>query len=369
MNADKKRKLAAIAVASVVVLITGVNWIHSEAEMSRKLEPLMQSAGEHLSVGFRSGEEQAAFERRRLAFESMWKARDERDVAAELLPFLSDPSENLRVRAVRALGHLESAQAEAPLQALLDKSGKARGPQYEAVRGVASVTLRLALGRIRSREQKGEPRIAALAKSVGLTPAELVGLSQRINSRQGRYDAGSAADQIVEEIVDALYAMIKRGDNVSGVVKRLTLNPAQRVKLETAALPPEQEVEMLLDYLEQREIVTGDEMELGKHLSGMGPQAANQVLARLEQMQQQPKQIKGRGYSVLFDAVAEMKGPEALPLLRRFEQNSFDRWIPHYAKLARQEIEREEAMKRGDPKALSVPGYIVNPAEVLRPNP
>jgi hypothetical protein len=365
MNGNNKKVLAIVIVGSVAILVFVLNWMRSEANLSQKLKPLLQPSGQHMSVNFGSGEEYAAFQHRRVEFESIWKARHERDVAAEILPFLSDPAEGLRSRAVHALGHLESTEAEAPLQALLDKSAKARGLQYDQVRGVNVNTVRLALSRIHTRDVKGEQRIAAIAKAMGLTLAELVGLSQRVNSKQGRYSAGMPGDRIIEEVVDVLYTMTRRGENTSGIVRRLTLNAAQRVKLEAGALPPQQEAEMLIDYLQQCKVITGDEYELVPHLVQLGAEVSNQAISRVEQMKRNPNLFNGSGYKILLLAAAETKGTEILPLLRQLEEQSTDKWVPRYAQQVRQQIEREEAMRRGDPKAFSVPGYIVDPKEAL----
>jgi len=245
MRKHKTKKLAAAA-ALLGVIVTGALWTRSEM----KVRAYTQQSEEHGDRSVLPPEQRAAAILRGRKFERIWSERNQRNVTAELIPFLDDPLDSLRLQAVQALSELEDPQAEAPLQALLDKIQQAKSQSQRApVAGVPEVNLRLALGRIRSRDLKGEKRITSMAQSVGLSLEELARVSQQTNSNGGSQMPESSGDQIVESIVDTLHSMAKRGEDVSSIANRLALNPAQARKVKAASLPSDQEVTAILDYL------------------------------------------------------------------------------------------------------------------------
>jgi hypothetical protein len=294
---------------------------------------------------------------------ALLEARHTRDITSELLPYLNDPLPERRARVVRAFAEMESPAAEAPLQARLNQVQAARSDyRYDTDKDVPETTLKLALAHIRTRSRKGETRIIAMAQSMGMSVQELVQLSQRLNSPRGYRTMLDPDNEILENIVTTMYRMIKRGERVDRIMQQLTLNPVQRLKLQASSLPPQREVKAILDYLQERQAVTGDDYMLGQHLVQIGPEATRQVMARLEQMKQQPELMKSKGYIVLFHVASDMKGPEALPLMQYFERTSTDKWVRNKAKFTRQRIEREE-YRKNHPDEVLPPGFIVRSEE------
>ena len=315
--------------------------------------------------------------KRRRHFDRLWAARLQRNMAADLLPFLQGPDVDLRQRAVQGLGRLESSQAEAPLSRLLQEREKLSDEQLQMLKdrqkplkdakdgerylsdqkrfedngkrlrqsGLPPLVLQLALGRIRSRDFKGQEKVGAFAKSIGLSWDEVIQLSEKVNNPRDRAGEETPGYQIMEEVVDLLYTMRKRGEDISALQRPLTLNPVQELKLQAASLPVEQEIKLILDYLAQRPAVTSDELNLTGYLVALGVPAKEQVLQRLKDMKRQPERyLRGNhGYSIVFDTAAEMGDRRALPLLKHFERDT-DRWVSSNAEQARQRLEGQPAV-------------------------
>lgn len=288
-------------------------------------------------------------------FESVWKTRKEKNVVPLLVPFLSDPFPALRVRAVRALGELENPTAQPALQALLERIEAADKNHESRPVDIPLVTLSLALGRIASRGMKGKAKISTVLKRVGLTWETFVQLSKKVNGTQrfGSIDGEPAGDEIVNTVVDLLYAMGKRGENAQALAKELTLTPSQKVIVEVAGLPEDQEIQVVLDHLVNVYVVTSDDTLLSQHLARLGPKAVLALLQRLEDMKQNPKKYSGlepdpsypgaflehMGYVNLFDAAVKTQDPRMIPTLKYFEQNAQGR-VRTKARMMREIIER-----------------------------
>ncbi len=146
--------------------------------------------------------EKAAMVQRRLQFCRLWQARHERYIASEIIPYLGDPHYRIRTRAVVALGRLEEADGEAPLVAFL--AGKHLD---EDLGGVPRVSVDLALARIRARGLSGRAKGEAIAAGAGLSFAQVVRLSNRVNNTARAFTKGSPGDLIVDEMVDVLYCI------------------------------------------------------------------------------------------------------------------------------------------------------------------
>lgn len=361
---SKQVKITVAAVLAAALLVAG-NRMYGEFVLGG----LARTENARRKMPFRTRQERKAWLERSDRFAALALARRQRDVASELLPFLQDPAEPLRLRAVKLLGRLESAQAEASLEAL---ANRLKGPGAsvarkhadssrvsEAVREESMFpTLDLALARIRARNLNGWTKVQALAKSVGLSFDEVVRLSHKVNDPvEGKYASGSAGYEIVDEMVDMLYQMGKRGEDIRPVANRLTLRPAQKVKLQAASLPLEQEITLILNYLSQVKMVGGSEFDLAEHLSASGAPASNAVIRRIRDALQRSEQrlqdstVSAAGCSILFRFANRADDTRAIPLLKQFEKkfkddfvrdsNSPEGWIYAEAQRAREDLEKE----------------------------
>jgi HEAT repeat protein len=334
MNSKPRR--IAVAVMLGVALLAGIDRVRSEIVLFR----LTQGASHSPDFPRPSLQERIAYARRANQFDRIWSARGQRDVTAELVPFLQDPDDYLRRRAARSLGLLESPAAVAPLEAAL-RSPRLRtnGP----LGALEHTQLQLALGRIRSRGVHGTARVTAVAGSVGLSLSDLARLSQKINGpERSAHLSGTPGDLVIQEIVELLYMLAKRNEDISPVTARLTLTPGQQLTLQGAVLPPEQEIRLYLDYLSQRSVLNGDERVVEQRLLALGPQATELILQRLGEMWRHPEQYRQpRSYKLVFGLAQETRDPRVRPLLEQFRQSMNPR-IRHYAELALQSIERRE---------------------------
>jgi hypothetical protein len=311
---SKWRKLTVAGVLGTV-LLAGVHRARSEFVVYRLTQP-----GPHLShIPLPSPQERVAYARRSDQFNRIWSARSQRDVAAELIPYLQDPDEYLRIRAARALGLLESPAAEAPLAARI-KEMQPDTP-WEAVE---LVKLQLALGRIRARNLRGEARVTRVIQSVGLSLPDLGRVTERINGPQrSASSTGTPGYAVVQDVVELLYAMAKRGEDIRPVTARLTLTPAQQLTLQGAPMPLEQEITLFLDYLSQLSVLNGDHRVVEERLLGLGSKAKERIIQRLDEMRRHPEQYRQPGsYAVLFRLAVETGDPRIPGLVQLFERHA-----------------------------------------------
>lgn len=324
-----------MGVAAVAAGFAVVQRVRSDWTVGRLVR-----ARERSSTPFRNRAERDAWRQQYRRFCNLWLERHQRDITADLLPCLEEPGPVvLRERAARALGRLESPAAEAPLAALLQRVQRSDRTEEEAV---PIHTVELALARIRSRAQPVAARVEALARSVGLSTSDLSLLSQRVND--SRSDAaGTPGYETIEEVVDLLYSLGKRGADIHPLTERLVLSPAQQVKLKAASLPLEQEVTLLLNHLSNVSVLKGDDYVLMHHLVGLGPIASQLLIQRLDEMWHQPSRYpQPRGHKVLFRAVALTADEEAVPVLRQFGRHP-NQYISAQARIAIQDIQHQSA--------------------------
>jgi hypothetical protein len=363
----------------------------------------MQTVDRHINVKPLSPEEQKAYDKRYERVCAIWLARHQRDVAAELLPFLYDEVPLLRLRVVAALGKLESAVAEQPLQEALvavlrhnvarleaklktlETNKKSDIPDRgidtsavetslrreietareklaefepaesappiknaELLRELPEFTLRLALARIRSRNLKGQAKIDALCAGMGTTWQEVRQFSVKIyGPKSSGYELQSPQGVMVSVIVDVLYHMGKKGENIEPFEQALTLSNAQRTKLKAATVSTEEEIKLILDYVAQVKINKEEDHALAvSHLLGLGKQIETPLFERLTYLrthlpENQIETVHGKrigaGYISLFRAARNTGNPRFVPLLQAFEReyiNSFDPQVAHQAYLA-----------------------------------
>jgi len=379
---SKKSKMAMAAMAAVTavggVLIAGANRMRSEAVLDNltrtanteepaqteaaTLDNLMHTeetgpAGNHKEPRPYINEmDRKAWLARNQHFVKLWLVRHERDVTDEIIPFLKEPDPNLRERAVRALGRLESAEAEAPLQAILQRQQEARQKRENLKREerIPELPLKLALGRIRARDLKGKAKLDEVAKNVDLASYDQVlQLAQRFGVQIRDKDANtrqeailSSAMQILLEYIDLLHMMGRQGENIQALGSdRLAVVPGFQMRLKGATMPVEQEIKMILDHATSPQGGIFPE----SYLLGLGPRAIEMLIQRLQDIQRNPEkynlgapQAIGRGYDHLFLGAAMTGDPRVIPLLKQFEKYP-DPNVSGYAQQARRLAEMGEA--------------------------
>lgn len=257
----------------------------------------------------------------------LWLVRDKRDVTPQIVPFLKDEYWLLRYNAARILGRTESPVAERHLQKLLTAAQR-----NKASRPVDPAALRLALARNRTRGLKGQAKLTAFAKGMGLSFDEAVRLPAKLGAERlkGR-GAGSQGEKITREMVDMLYTMGKRGENTRPLVGRLTLLPAQRVLLQGVGLSPDQEAKRIVNYLANLNTITPGDMELTQlYLPSLGIHATQAVVQRLGETKGGRVSLGGEGRSALIDAVRWNSDPRALALLKSLRKSD-DPWVRNFA--------------------------------------
>lgn len=297
----------------------------------------------------------------------LWQHRGKRDISNELLPLLDKPDFQIREFAVRALSKLESPAAERPIANLRVKQQQELQAYlnarrlYESRRNsnnpimrwpvesrqISELTLRMALARIHSRNLKGQAKVEAISKEIGIPWPKLVEGSHTINGKYRFYAYGSVGSQVIREIVDVLYTMKRRGEDINGVASDLILNPTQKIRLKGAALPEKEEAELLLDYVMPMRSITAETMPVSDYLCMLGQPAVEPVLSRLQDMKDHPQTYENtHGYGLLFLAADSLADPRVLPLLRHFENSKTNR-VGHYARQSR--IPLEQNLKRKKP--------------------
>lgn len=296
--------------AAVCLMLLGINYIRSE----RVLNGLLAQEQGRLSAQRRTPQQRAMWLKQNRRLADLWLARQQRDVTPDLLPLLKSADADIQRRVVRALGRLESPKAQKPLELLL-KQGRQN-------QGALTTTLKLALGRVKGHNLKGQAKVEAVAQSVGLSYAQVARLSQKVNAPRSQAQ-GTKGDEIVDEFIDLLYFMGKYGQNIHLLSRKLTLNPAQRVVLKAASLSTNQEITLILDYLSTVDVEGDDDSGLAdRHLLQLGASANNQLVLRLKDVKQNPdKYVQHNGYVFLFRAASKTGDARAQAALKQIESD------------------------------------------------
>lgn len=365
---NRNRKLQTISVAAIVLTVvmgvalvvgtgrtrktTGSDREAVAADAKKKdreavLKSLLQAQVKHerrKNPWGNKWEDRKEWSQRGRRFGNLYLTRHESDVVSDLIPFLQDTDENRRDHAAQILGELENARAEAPLQAKLQgaetynerlrKQPKKMMDEesQEEENLIAPLTLKLALGRIRSRNVKGKAKLNKVAQSVDLTYDEVVQLAQMFGAQIRSEDAPvrqaavrSSGYRILTEFIDLLHTMGRRGEDIQALgASGLAVVPGFEMRLRGATMSLEEEIEMILDHATSPGGGTFPEY----YLLSLGPRATEMLIDRLEDIARQPDKYKlgasqaiGNGYVNLFRAAAMTGDPRVIPLLRQFQKH------------------------------------------------
>lgn len=289
---------------------------------------LSQSEGHSDEIGFSSAEERKAGNQKYSTFCGLWTRRHEREVGAEMLPYLNDKVYGMRWRTIQALGRLEYVGAEASLQTLNKSNPAAKPVSDEAgipalVGGKFYPVLPLAIGRIQAHDLKGKARVEKVCQSVGLSFAQVALLSQKLRKTGKRNVSGTPGEQVVKEIVDLLYTMRREGQEIDSFAGQMYLLPAQKVLLQGASLSIDEEIRLILDHASCIEFTSNSKRTLiVDHLLGLSPRAADAVFQKLSDTTKNRKNYSAACCSLLCQAAAAMNDPRAIPLLKELESDA-----------------------------------------------
>lgn len=310
-----------------LILCAGTLAMHKKHQ-EQVLEQLLpvQIAGHIADVDGGGPEELRKRTRNKWRYLRVWFGRDQHDVSGEITEFLDPSDTQLAVRASRALARLERPGAESALKETQQHLTPFKKQFLE-------IPLRSALARIQTRQLRGSTRIEAVSRDFDLSLNGLAELSRRVNAPKAML-GGTKGAQILEEIVDLLYSMADRGENIDRIVQRLTLHPAHMTRLRAAPLPVKQEAQMILDYLSQVEMQTGPDNDLANvYLIELGPQVNDVIVKALEDVARHPEKYSGRkpnpsypgshfeqqSYRSIFEAAASSGDERTVPLFQQIE--------------------------------------------------
>lgn len=321
MRIRKVKVLLPVALCGIL-LVGSIMW-RREVKVN-KLLPQGESA-RRSSHRF-TRQERIEYAKRRELFEQLLRSRHQRDVSVDLAALLNDPvtkdlAPNLRVRVVRALGRLENPSVQS---ALVSASQETQGAGAENKSDDAlQMQSQLALGRTRGRDLQGSQKINALLGEAGLSFGDVARLSQKINSDPNRpvsiHYEGTPGYAALDETVDVLYEMGKNGEDIGSWQNQLTLRKAQELMLQGAALPEQQEIDLLLDHLGQVKVYTDG--ELAEHLIDVSPVASSSAaIERLKDLRDHPDKYREAACYAFFRIPESLKDRRAIPVLKQVRQ-------------------------------------------------
>ena len=283
-------------------------------------------------------------------FTRLWKQRKTRNIAPELVALLEDPVFSSRDQVANALGILESPEGEAPLLVEMDKWKKYEKQSREYEKAFASsvasnsvpparveepnaasrFTIKLALGRIRSRNLKGRAKLNCIAKEFDLDYEGVVKVTEKVGqqihseSPNERHDAIRSENyKIVLAFMDTLYSMGKHGENLNALdADRMTIGPNFQLRLKGAVLSSHEEAKMWLDH------ATNSKMGIFRpsYLLDIGPVAVELLFERLNDISAHPAKYGISkddapliGLDSLFKAAAQSGDGRAIAVLEKFQ--------------------------------------------------
>ena len=252
-----------------------------------------------------------------IRFANLWKQRSKRDVSRALVPFLRSSDPSLCERAICALGRLENPQM---LSVLISVKGETRVmPELLGMSPLMSdPTRRLAIVRIRTRNLHGQARVVGLLRGVGWTLAEGQMWSKRIEAPRA-YLKDSDQARVIREVVDLLYNMGKKGENIAALRRGFAFATAQNIQLDCAKLNKAQEVERILDYGMSLDVTRWDDEYLCvDHLVSLGAEAEVGLKKRLQREISSKKTYANHNpFNTMMRAAAKTNNMRFLPLLTK----------------------------------------------------
>lgn len=164
---------------------------------------------------------------------------------------------------------------------------------------VPELTFRLALGRAKSHELKGQARLEAIAQSVGLSFEEVRGLARKLktditsdNPRMRQAARYSPQFDLIMSFVTVLRDMTKKGVNVQELGSAdFAIGPGLAARLRGAGMTPQQKAKEILDRAVQDDKAPFDEF----YYIQLGPAAAEMLIERLQQIEGVRRKIAAVG--------------------------------------------------------------------------
>ena len=284
----------------------------------------------------------------------LWDQRFTRDVSEELLPFLDDPSLELRERAVRALGRLEKPDVLPELEKRRDaqKAAIEAGRTDLSKRPRNEFDFDTAIARIKSWDLHGKEKIEFVLHNMkpGWTWEEAVKESKRLKDPDffiGRpHQQRQLLARPVRDIVDLLYTMSKNGENIEPFRQQLTFSKAQNAQLDGAKLSLDQEAEHILDYTQTLDIVSqDDEYVCESHFLSLGEPARVALSKRMRLLlHTKPKFTNANPFICMLRASAMTGDASFLPLIKEFAvKMDYVEYTAYFAEQAKDRLQGNDA--------------------------
>ena len=306
---------------------------------------------------FQTQEQRTQWGKRNQKFGRIWLTRHQnpKKAALAILPFVRekvDQNADLRIRAIIALGRIESPIAQKPLQKLLEETVATQKQRADGIAWIDNIPqwrIQFALARIQSRDLRGKARLEFVAKALGTTWPKIrtLGVQWRAKvqgpqSRDGIYDFLRKSPKVMlEEFAQLLHDMGKQGQNIKALGANDLLVWSDSPNLPSALYSSQQALILTAHMTREQEIRFWLLRSTPPHVGTMSPQAfldlgppAVQAL-KVALAQLLPKAIadpkivadvNGIGCQTLFKAAAASCDQSFIPLLEKF-QDVKDRWV------------------------------------------
>ncbi len=290
--------------------------------------------------------------KRSFAFARIWEQRYTRDISAELLPFVDDADEELSERALRALGRLEKTTVLSELE----KRRKAQEAAIQAGKTDAAQRPKryfdfdTPIARIESRNLHGRKKIEFVLTHMegNWTWEKAVEVSHKMKEPLAyiRTPRPARVYQLrhLLEVVDMLYSMSKKGENIQELRRPFLFSKPQNDQLDGAKMTPKQEAEHLLDCSLQVDRPGDDEEYVyGSHLLSLGEPARSALKKRLEQiLLDKPKFTHRFPLIVMLHTAARTGDRSYLPLFDRFQKE-----MTYISDIGEDAVSSKEALEMG----------------------
>ena len=322
-------------ILSVVVAIACLMGVMQHIYSVQKVEVLLRYESPGIPRAFDPGKLAARNQHARELY-NIWQARNQRDVTKDVKKFLKDDYREVQGSAVRVLARLGTSAAETAISEYIETTQKELYPS-----GYVPFSLRMALGRAQARDFKGRAKVAAVARSAGLSFDEIVMLSARIHTTIKSEVWGTDGYAIMQQMIDLLTDMGKQGENIKPIVNQLTLNPAQQVQLKATSLPIAERTQMIVDYIAGLDVVTGDTNLLKQCLLNETDSVTTDILVqKLQDIYAGRGKVGRSGYIEIFRTAEKTGDARVYQLLEAFENNPDSR-IRGYALQSRMTMESQ----------------------------
>jgi len=262
----------------------------------------------------------------------------------KVLSALKEEHPLIVINALLALGRLEVPETTQELVALQAKLPENSELQPFIALALARIEAGKAVPLVRDREQlkaKVEHFLKAAKVSLRQVYKGALWYGERLRLRQ--YPRWAPFEvQVLRQAAEIVGEAYKNGvdDAFEVVAINFSLEHAAQLKAKLSKMNKGERIKWLVDSLSKKRVLKGEDRYEIQALVDEGTTALEAIADKLREMRMHRDRYHYIGFAALFDTLASINAPEAIPIVKSF-LNDNDKWVRYYADQALWFLERD----------------------------